>query len=395
MRNDPSQPHLTLFAKLLDRARKDALPPEPINYRIPVAAYTSEAQYQRERDRLFHNRPLALAHESQIPDAGDAIVHDYLGLPLVTVRDKSGSIGTFMNVCRHRNMRLVTCPTQPREGKQLNLRSFVCPYHQWTYGLDGKLKHVPLENSFKDLDKSQLNLVALPTEVRHGLIWLQATTAKHMDLDSHLAGIGGDFDAFGIKDAHFYRRSVRRLACNWKLIQDAFLDGYHVVRLHKKTVGRFFPDCVTATEEVGTHIRSVVGRNEIFDAVDLPPAAWRLREHATFSYTIFPNSIFIMHPDYTSHISLYPQSAGETIFVHSMLVAEYPGDEKVRSHYDRSFELIDSGVFEAEDIFVSVGAQAGMESGANSSLLVGAHEVGLRQFHEILRKELLQDLRQN
>ncbi|MGI9295691.1 MAG: SRPBCC family protein, partial [Pseudomonadales bacterium] len=189
-------------------------------------------------------------------------------------------------------------------------------------------------------------------------------------------------------EARFYKQSVRRIACNWKLIQDAFLDGYHVVRLHKNTVGPFFPDCVVATEEVGTHIRSAVGRNEVFDAVNLPPEEWRLREHATFSYTIFPNSIFIMHPDYTSHITLYPQGPGETIFVHSMLVPEYPTDEKGRSHYDRSFELIDGGVFEAEDIFVSVGAQAGMDSGTNTNLLVGAHEVGLQQFHEILRREL-------
>ncbi len=388
MRNDPSQTHLTLFARLLDRARAEAAPPEPINYRIPTTAYTSESQYQRELERLFLNRPLALGHESQIPEFGDAIVHDYLGLPLVTVRDKSGSINTFMNVCRHRNMRLVSRPTPADENEKLTLRSFVCPYHQWTYGLDGKLKNVPLEGSFKDLDKGRLNLVALPTEVRHGLIWLQATTTQRIDLDSHLAGIGTDFDAFGIQDARFYRQSVRRIACNWKLIQDAFLDGYHVVRLHKNTVGRFFPDCVAATQEVGTHIRSAVARNAILDALDLPQAAWRLRDHATFSYTIFPNSIFIMHPDYTSHISLYPQSAGETVFVHSMLVPEYPADDKGRSHYDRSFELIDNGVFAAEDIFVSVGAQAGMDSGANNSLLVGAHEVGLRQFHEILRKEL-------
>lgn len=388
MHNDLSQPHLKLFARLLESARENAPLPEPIDYRIPTAVYTNESQYRRESEQLFLNRPLALGHESQIPESGDAIVHDYLGLPLVTVRDKSGAIGTFMNVCRHRNMRLVSCPAQADASKCLQLRSFVCPYHQWTYGLDGKLKNVPLEHSFKDLDKNQLNLVSLPTEVRHGLIWLQATTTKSMDLDAHLAGMGADFDAFGIAEARFYKQSVRRIACNWKLVQDAFLDGYHVVRLHKNTVGPFFPDCVTVTEEVGTHIRSAVGRNEVFDAVNLPPQAWRLREHATFSYTIFPNSILIMHPDYTSHISLYPQSAGETIFVHSMLVPEYPDDDNGRAHYDRSFELIDSGVFAAEDIFVSVGAQAGMDSGANSSLLVGAHEVGVRQFHEILRREL-------
>lgn len=388
MSSHPNQPHLALFARLLDRAREGAAAAEPIDYRIPTSAYTSESQFALERERLFMNRPLALAHESQIPEPGDAIVHDHLGLPLVTVRDKQGAVGTFMNVCRHRNMRLVSHRRGAHQNEKLNLRSFVCPYHQWTYGLDGKLRNIPLANSFKGLDKTRLNLVALPTEVRHGLIWLQASTHGSMDVDAHLNGIGADFEAFGIHRAYFYRQSERRIACNWKLIQDAFLDGYHVVRLHKHTVGPFFPDSIAVTEEVGTHIRSAVGRNEIFAAVKLGPQQWRLREHATFSYTVFPNSIFIMHPDYTSHIALYPQSATETIFVHSMLVPEYPSDEKGRFHYDRSFELIDGGVFEAEDIFVSVGAQAGMDSGANASLMLGAHEVGVRQFHEILRREL-------
>lgn len=371
----------TLFARLLDRVREQATP-APQNYRVPVEVYTSEEHYRHERESLLLGMPVLLAHESQLPEPGDAIVHDWLGLPLVTVRDKSGEIGTFMNVCRHRGMRLV------EDTGPVNLRSFVCRYHQWTYGLDGKLRNIPLEESFADIDPGDFNLVSLPTEVRHGLVWMQATPGADMDLDSFLSDIGADFEEFGIPGMHFFRQHERRIACNWKLVQDAFLDGYHVIRLHKNTVGSFFPDCIADSDMVGDHLRSVVARNEIQDALTLPESEWDLRRHCTFSYTIFPNSVVIMHPDYTSLLGLYPTAPDETIFVHTMLVPEPPATDKARDHYDRSFELIDSGVFQAEDIAVCIGAQAGMASGANDYFTCGAHENGVMKFHERLNYHL-------
>ena len=375
-----------LFAQLLERAR-DGAKAEPISYRIPVDIYLDSQRFELERDKLFLARPLILGHATQIPEPGDTIVHDWLGLPLITVRDKAGNIGTFMNVCRHRGMRLVD-QESTSGSSQTTLKSFVCPYHQWTYGLDGELRNIPLQESFADIKPADYNLVSLPTEVRHGLIWLQATPNHPMDLDGHLAGIGADMDAFGMADMHFFRQHERRIACNWKLVQDAFLDGYHVVRLHKNTVGSFFPDCMAVSDCVGDHVRSCVGRNEMYDAIELPQAQWDMRHHCTFSYSLFPNSVAIMHPDYTSLIALYPKSADETVFVHTMLVPEPPVDDKARAHYQRSFELIDSGVFQAEDIHVCVGAQAGMRSGANTEYVCGGNEQSLKLFHEALTRNL-------
>ncbi|MGB1141449.1 MAG: aromatic ring-hydroxylating oxygenase subunit alpha, partial [Halioglobus sp.] len=101
--------------------------------RIPVSNYTDPARFAAEHQRLFLCEPQILGHETQLPNAGDAMVWDWLGLPLITVRDKAGQMATFKNVCRHRGMRLV------QEQGQASLRSMVCPYHQWTYGLDGEL----------------------------------------------------------------------------------------------------------------------------------------------------------------------------------------------------------------------------------------------------------------
>ena len=373
---------VTLVQKLAARTAGTLDGPAPCHKRIPVTAYTDQAQFEQERQKLFLARPLIIGHETQIPAAGDAIVHDWLGLPLITVRDKSGQIGTFMNVCRHRGMRLV------QDQGQASLRSLVCPYHQWTYGLDGALRNIPRSESFTDIDMAELGLVALPTQVRNGLIWLQAEGGTGMDLEQHLAGLDQDLDIFQVADYSFCQQNVRTINCNWKLVQDAFLDGYHVTRLHKNTVGPFFPDAVAESDLLGDHVRSAVARNEIEEAVGLPPEKLDLRQHVTFSYTVFPNAVLIFHPEYTSIISLFPQSPDQTVFAHTMLTPNPPVSAQQRDHFHRSFELIDQGVFQAEDIFVSEGAQRGMRSGANSALLFGGLEEAASVFHEIIAREL-------
>ncbi|WP_165954321.1 aromatic ring-hydroxylating oxygenase subunit alpha [Seongchinamella unica] len=357
--------------------------PAACSERIPVNHYTDPKHFEREREKLFLQRPLLLAHETRIPDAGDAIVQDLLGLPVVTVRGADGNIQSFLNVCRHRGMRLV-------QGQgQVRLRSFVCPYHQWTYGLDGGLRNIPRAESFLDVDKATLGLVELPTAVRNGLIWIQLTPGASMDIDAHLAGLGDDLDYFKLGDFQYCQHSVREVAANWKLIQDAFLDGYHVTRLHRNTVGPFFPDALADSQFIGDHLRNAVARNEIAEAVGLPPGELGdLRPYATFSYTTFPNAVLVIQPDYTSIICLFPVAVDKTVFVHTMLVPHAPASDEERDHFRRSFELIDEGVFAAEDIFVAAGTQRGLDSGANDSLLFGGLEEAAIRFHQVIAREL-------
>ena len=371
-----------LVERLAARFNGELAGPAPCARRVPVSNYCDPARFGLERERIFWRLPQIVAHGSQIPNAGDVIVHDWMGLPLLTMRDQEGRVGTFMNVCRHRGMRLL------KDEGQYQLKSLICPYHTWTYGLDGALRNIPRMESFVDVDPAEHGLVALPTEERHGMIWVQATPGEPMDLDGHLQDIGADFELFGSSDHHFFTQSIKRVPANWKLIQDAFLDGYHVIRLHKNTVGPFFPDAVAESDRVGRHIRSAVARNEIEETRDLAPEDFDLRHHATYSYTLFPNSILVMHPDYNSILTLFPQAADETIFVHSMLVPEWPLSDARRAHYERSFKLIDGGVFEAEDLHVCIEAQRGFASGANESLLFGGLEEAAADFHDYVEEAL-------
>ncbi len=378
----------TLFADLVHRVETDTPISEPALVEVDTSIYTAPERLARERAALFDIMPFIAAHTSQLPEKGSFLTHDHGDRPLLLVRGRDGEVRAFINACRHRGVRLVDGETQGRRT------TFTCPYHNWTYGLDGALRHVPLPDSFKDLDTSCRGLKAMQTEERHGLIWVWPDPAggPHPaggpDLDHALSGLGEDFDAEGVADYVLFKQTTREVKANWKLIIDAFTDGYHVVRLHRDTVGPFFKDCVAVVERTGDNIRSLVGRNELDELAGLAPEKWSARHHATLTHILFPATVTVFHPDYISLLQLFPQAPDRTRALHTVLVPHEPRDEAERAHFQRGFEIIDEGVFTAEDFMICERAQKGMATGLPETLLLGGHEKGVAIFHEILDERL-------
>jgi len=345
---------------------------------VEASRYTSQAFFEKEQATIFRRHPIAIAHEGQIPEPGSCLAHDALGVPLLLVRNREGGVGGFLNVCRHRSTRLLS------EEGPCTRKSLVCRYHNWTYDLDGRLKNVPLPEAFPNLDKSDHGLVRVPLEVRHGLIWVLPDAKGSIDLAAHLGRIGEELDALDMSRQVFFCQAATRTQCNWKLIVDGFLESYHIKRLHSHTIAPFFMDGLGATEQVGRHLCSLVARREIAEALEQPESAWDMRHHVSISHYIFPNTVMIYHPDYTSHLGLYPQSPDETLFVHTMMVPHAPRSEKENKHWQRSFELIEGGVFQSEDLSSGEQIQAGLRSGANKVLTLGGFEQSIRLFHDVL-----------
>src|SRR5262249_7557822 len=140
-------------------------------------------------------------------------------------------------------------------------------------------------------------------------------------------------------------------------------------------------DAVAVNDSVGDHVRSLIARESTPEIRDLPPQRWSPKAPATLVHLVFPNSILIYHPDYISHLGLFPAAADETLFVHTMLIPEAPADDKAAAHWQRSFELIDAGVFDKEDLVVCESIQRGLASGANDAMIVGRLEQNLQRFH--------------
>ncbi|MEO7787815.1 MAG: aromatic ring-hydroxylating dioxygenase subunit alpha [Sphingomicrobium sp.] len=340
--------------------------------RLPASSYTDGERFAHEQDRLFARLPLLLGPSAMLPHVNQAVVHDGYGVPLIITRDGDGRVHVLANVCRHRGTRLLDEAPAPVPATRI-----VCPYHAWAYRADGRLASLPRSDCFPGLDRAEHGLVEFASAEEGGLIWFARDPAASF---ADAAAVAPDLDAFGLAGLHLYRRHGHAVAANWKLVIDAFLESYHVQRLHAATIANFFADGITVADEIGIHQRAAVGRSDYLSEIDRDdwPA---LRRAVTYTYQLVPNSVVIVSPDYINLLVAMPQSVGTTLVEDFMLIPEEPQTNEAEAHWRRSWDLLDGGTFGAEDFGAAALGQRGLDSGLIDEIVLGTLEQGITRFH--------------
>ena len=337
---------------LIDRLRSHG-PLVGETFELDAARYHSQVWFEREQP--LRELPRIVATSSSIAPGACMPVGGTL-----LARDAAGTLRAFANACRHRGTRLVDKPCATK--------AFVCPYHGWTYGLDGALLHVPHADAFDGAEVGR-NLIELPTSEHHGLVWLGT------DVPAHVGALAADLAALDAERLVTFRSSSTRRRCNWKFLVEAFLDGYHIRTLHRDSIYRFFMDAASLAEPVGHHIRAVTARRALKDGAADAPA----RDLVTPSLFVFPATTIVEHPDFISILTAHARGPEHTDFDHLMLV---PADRiSETEHWQKSWDLIEGVVFQREDQWVCEEMQHGIDTGVER-LLFGKLEHGVRWFHD-------------
>ncbi|WP_068876450.1 MULTISPECIES: SRPBCC family protein [unclassified Phenylobacterium] len=350
--------------------------PDAIEASRPASIFTDPRRYELEQAQVFRRLPVPVSLSARLPEPGSVLAHDGYGVPLVLTRDKDGVVRAFLNACQHKGSKVVeTC--EPHKAGRL-----VCPYHAWTYKLDGQLMGVPRQETFAGLDKSARPLAQLPCQESGGLIWVILDRHAPADFSSLSDQLAIDFTAMGIPEAHVYGHRRFDLKANWKLVLEPFLEGYHVQRLHAQSIGDMFADVPNVYDRFGRHTRQISGKMN-FTPDLLAGEVKNIHDLVTHAYLAFPSTVVVTSPYYISVMIIMPRATGRSVVDYYMLTRGPPDNPKAENLYARSYELI-LKVFGTEDFRAAEISQDGLESGALDTVVYGGLEHAIPEFYETL-----------
>ena len=350
---------------------------EPLEATRPNAIFTGQARFDAEQARIFRRFPVPVTLSALLPEPGMVMAHEGYGVPLMIARAKSGEIKAFVNACQHKGSKLLEDCEVHKRGR------VTCPYHAWTYGIDGKLIGVARNEAFLNLDKDKRGLVELPAREWGGVIYVQLDGNPNPDWSQLSDQIAADFASLGIPDAHVYGRKTFELKANWKVILEPFLEGYHVQRLHAASIGDLFQDAPNIVDMFGVNIRQVSGRIGYVPAMLDEDPAQNIHKLVTHAYTAFPNCVVVTSQYYTSVMILMPRAAGRTTVEYFMLTPGAPTTDKAREVFARSYELI-LNVFGGEDFRAAEISQVGLEAGVPRETVYCGLESNIVRYYEAL-----------
>ena len=194
-----------------------------VGYSLEQEFYTSDAVFQADMDEVISQKWILAGHVSKVPNKGDYFLFRIGIEQIIIIRENANSVRAFFNVCRHRGSTL--CQAESGNAPRL-----VCPYHAWTFGLDGRLISARLMP--KDFDKAENSLFACHIRVFHGLIFINLTEGEPVDFDATFGDMGAILDYHGIADARIAHAGSYPTDANWKLVVENFFECYHCVPSH-------------------------------------------------------------------------------------------------------------------------------------------------------------------
>jgi phenylpropionate dioxygenase-like ring-hydroxylating dioxygenase large terminal subunit len=353
----------------------------PDMYRNQIDKYVRPDRYQDEVAALFRGLPVVACMAADVKAPGDYVTLSIADVPVLVVRGEDGDLRAFRNVCRHRG----ACVA---EGRGHTAKTFTCPYHAWSYRLDGRLVAATHKAGFSGLDKAENGLSPIACGEAAGVVFVHLEgDPANFDAAAWLGGAASELASFGFETYHRTETRITARAMNWKLMFDTFGEVYHVEHLHRLTIHPLIQSNNSCFDSWGNHGRMAVARwtmNEI-DSNTRQPSD--LLPSATLVYYLLPNTVLIQQVDHLELYQIFPDGPESCMAMVSLYAPEEPITEKAQSYWKRNLDLL-MQVTETEDFIMCEQIQRSFTSGAQEAIQFGRNEPGLIHFHATIDRLL-------
>ena len=349
---------------------------------LPAWTYSDPEFFEAEVARVIRPSWQIVCHVSDIPNIGDFHTLDYAGESVVVVRGKAGALNAFTNVCRHRGARLL-------DGPSGCAKKLVCPYHAWTYDLDGRLTGVPMRDTYT-MDTSRHGLASVELEVWRGFVFVRLDGGGP-SVAAMMAPYEAEVAPYRFEDLRaFGRVTLRPRTVNWKNIGDNYSDGLHIAVAHpglKRLMGDGYG------VEASAHVDKMWGpildkpsanpserayQRFLPTVPHLPPERQRLWTY----FKLWPNLAFDIYPDQVDFMQWLPVSPTQTLI--REIAYALPDDRREMKAARYCNWRINRQV-NAEDTGLVQRVQDGMASASFTVGPLSEREVALRNFCRKIR----------
>ena len=347
---------------------------------IPGPWYTDERIAQLERQTVFSRSWQMVASAEQVAEPGQYVTAEVGGEPIVVVRGQDSELRAFFNVCRHHAAAVMTeaCGTAQR---------LQCPYHGWTYGLDGSLKGVPDFDGVKNFDRTKNGLMPVNVDVWEKFVFV------HLDpdppsLEDFLGDMVKQFKPLRLDQLHFAGRREWIIDCNWKVFVDNYLDGgYHVPYLHKG-----LNSILDYAEYTITNGTRYCLQSSPIDASGGEAMTASVRQGQALYYWLYPNFMLNWYEGYLDTNLVLPLGIDKMKVIFEFYFSDAGATAKERN--EKSMNV--SERIQDEDHSICVSVQRGLKSRAYGSGRISVRrEAGENLFHKLLYADLTSGLRKS
>jgi len=279
---------------------------------LPGKLYHDEEVYRRELERIFFRSWLCVGREEDLPEPGSFLTRSVGDESVIIARSNDRTLRAFYNICRHRGSRLIS---EPEGGR----RVLQCPYHSWSYALDGKLAGAPHTENLKNFDREDYSLLSIQLDTWAGFIFVKFTSGPP-SLQRYLGDLIQKFERVPLAALRRGGRNVYEVAANWKVLCENFSECYHCPTIHPELSRITFyrsaenDAFLSGRDRHGSYSG---GRMELAEGCDSMTLTGRTnrpplrglteeeRRHIHY-YLIFPNLFFSLHPDYLMVHTVWP-----------------------------------------------------------------------------------------